>query len=725
MKNEQTNSREGGSSLGFLLWLILATAVSYLATARLDHYLNLYITGGLLLVMFLTSKSPDSRIMRVTFITLSTFMVLRYFTWRTLYTLAFTDWPSFIFALTLYAAEVYAVSICLLGNFVNLSNYERKPVPLPAEKNLPTVDILVPSYNESPELLEATLMGVLEMRYPAQKLRVYLCDDGGTDQKCESDNEESANAAKERRLTLQKLCQDLGITYMTRARNEGAKAGNLNSAFHQSEGELVVIFDADHVPTNDFLEKTVGLFNQDPKLFLVQTPHFMINPDPVERNLDTFGRMPSEGEMFYRVIQKGLDFWGSAYFCGSGAVMRRSCLEVTGGLAGETITEDAETALTLHSKGFHSAYISTPMLSGLSPETVGTFVVQRSRWAQGMMQILLLKNPLLLRGLSLPQRLCYLNSCIFWFFPFARLVYMLAPVAFLVFGLKIYNANGPDFLLYGVSYLIAVLTTANYLYGRVRWSFVSELYELLQSVYILPAVVSVWLKPRAPTFKVTPKGETLDKDFISPLVLPFYILTVINVFCIGAGVYKLWHSDLSSDRYPVGITMFWSVFNLLILLCALGALMERKQRRATPRMPAQIPAELVIGDVVYPCRCVDISMGGCALVVRGVDQSEILRTDSAQVRFKAIKNQPEVTLNILLRSATTGEGHGELQVGAEFSHKTSEERRIKVRMAGGSSVRWASFQDRGGSKMGVLGSFTNLVGLGLKNTAAHISHMFR
>ncbi len=164
------------------------------------------------------------------------------------------------------------------------------------------------------------------MDYPRDKLSVYLLDDGGTDQKCNSDNPVTAHAARARRAELQKLCADLGVHYLTREKNVHAKAGNLNAALPKTSGDLVAVFDADHAPTRDFLVRTVGHFADDPRLFLVQTPHFFLNPDPVERNLSLFEKMPSENEMFYGVIQRGLDKWNATFFGGSAALLRRAAL---------------------------------------------------------------------------------------------------------------------------------------------------------------------------------------------------------------------------------------------------------------------------------------------------------------------------------------------------------------------------------------------------------------
>ena len=154
------------------------------------------------------------------------------------------------------------------------------------------------------------------------KKRIFLLDDGGTEQK-RNDPDPQANARMRSIGTTSfgALCDRLGCTYLTRQKTSYAKAGNINAAFARTDGELLLILDADHVPTFDLLERTVPWFTRDPGVFLVQTPHFMINPDPIDRNLlSAFRRMPAENEMFYVTIQRGLDFWDSSFFCGSAAV---------------------------------------------------------------------------------------------------------------------------------------------------------------------------------------------------------------------------------------------------------------------------------------------------------------------------------------------------------------------------------------------------------------------
>jgi len=416
-----------------VLWSALALVWLYLAWLPVSISSQALLAWSLVVVLWALKRfglAGRAAVLRLLFLCLAALVTARYIIWRATSTLGFDSPVSWIAAVLLFAAELYGVTVYGLGLFINMMPLRRAPPPLPADRSTwPTVDVFVPSYNEDAEILETTLIAALNMRYAPGRLKVYLLDDGGTEQKRQDPDPAKAHAAQLRHDTLQALCARLGELYLTRQRNEHAKAGNINSALQQTSGDLVVIFDADHVPTVDFLERTVGSFVADPKLFLVQTPHFFINPDPLEHNWKIFGRIPSENEMFYNVIQHGLDFWEASFFCGSAAVLRREALLEVGGVSGDSITEDAETALSLHARGWRSAYINHPMIAGLQPETYSGFITQRVRWAQGMLQILLLKNPLRQRGLRWWQRLAYFNSAFFWFFPFARVAFMLAPAA--------------------------------------------------------------------------------------------------------------------------------------------------------------------------------------------------------------------------------------------------------------------------------------------------------
>jgi len=178
--------------------------------------------------------------------------------------------------------------------------------------------------------------------------------------------------------------------------------------------------------------------------------------------------VPSEADMFYKHIQKGLDFWSASFFCGSTAILRRKYLQEVGGIQGTTVTEDAETALELHSLGYDSAYYGRPMIYGLHSKTFSAFVIQRTRWAQGMIQIFLLKNPLFKKGLKWYQKLGYLNANIFWFFGFARFVFINSATNLSNIGAQIYNANIQEAISYVMSHFIMTIVLSYYLYAKVR-----------------------------------------------------------------------------------------------------------------------------------------------------------------------------------------------------------------------------------------------------------------
>ncbi len=211
--------------------------------------------------------------------------------------------------------------------------------------------------------------------------------------------------------------------------------------------------------------------------------------------------------MFYGLVQKGLDKWNAAFFCGSAAVLRRAALEQVGGFHGSSITEDAESALELHARGWNSLYVDKPMIAGLQPETFEAFIGQRSRWCRGMVQILLLKNPLFQRGLTLAQRLCYLSSSMFWLFPISRMIFIFAPMLFIFFGMKIYIANGQEFIAYTLTYIVSALMIQSYIFGRFRWPWTSDVYEYIQSVMLFRAVISVFLDPHARSSTSRPRGR--------------------------------------------------------------------------------------------------------------------------------------------------------------------------------------------------------------------------
>ncbi len=676
------------------------------------------LTVGMVLVAAMLALWPLSRggTGRLVFIALALGVVGRYVYWRTTSTLPpATDLLDFVPGVILYGVEMFSVLMLLISLFVVADPKERAAAPLrdAADADLPTVDVFVPTYNESADLLATTLAAAKAMDYPAGKLEVYLLDDGGTDQKCQADDPVAAHAARERRQELRTLCRELGVTYLTREKNVSAKAGNMNAALPRTGGDLVAVFDADHAPVRSFLRETVGHFLEDPRLFLVQTPHFFLNPDPIEKNLSLFKSMPSENEMFYGVIQKGLDRWNAAFFCGSAALLRRAALEEVGGFDGVTITEDCETALTLHARGWNSRYVDTPLIAGLQPETFASFIGQRSRWCRGMMQILILKNPLFRKGLSFAQRVCYVSSSLFWLFALTRMTFVVAPLLHIFFSLEIYQANLQEFIAYTGVYMLANMMLQNYLYGRVRWPWMSELYEYVQSVYLTGAIASVIANPRRPTFNVTAKGVTLDREQLSEIALPYFV--IFGILLIGSGVAGLrwWLEPASRDL--LAVVGLWNGLNLIIAGLSLGVVSERAERRRSQRLDIARKGVLTLAGTPYPVLVEDVSSGGARVRPLG-SKPQIARVGGAIGTLAVASGGEETgltTLNVAVRRNIQDERG--LCYGLEFLELSARQYHLVADLMYADGTPLARFRDGRRRKVGIVGGSLRFVGWSVFN----------
>lgn len=704
--------------LSSLLSLIFLGIAGYLATIDLGLEGQLWLGGGIVGLLILLKPLHRNATIRLAAIAFAAFASFRYFYWRATETLPTENWVILILGLLLMAAEGYGIWIYTSGAFIGLRPIDRRSAPLPSDPaRLPTVDILVPSYDEPWDIVGTTLIAARNIRWPEGKLRVVLCDDGGTKQRREASDMDKADAALRRHEEFKTKCAEIGVTYITRDKNVGAKAGNLNHAMKTlpNPAQLVAIFDADHVPTADFLERTVGFFLEDEKLSLVQTPHNFITPDPLEKNLGTFGVMPGEADMFYGAVQPGLDFWNASFFCGSAAVIRRKALDEIGGIQEDTVTEDAHTSLEMHARGWNSAYLPRPMVAGLHPASYASFVKQRVRWTQGMIQIFLRHNPLLKRGLGFAQRLCYGANSGFWFFPFARICFLLSPIPYLVFGLEIFRATTTDFLAYAMPHLAASIIMTDILHGRWRWPFVSELYELALSLYTLPAVAGTIMSPKKPTFAVTAKDEQLDRDFLSPLAKPFLGMLGLLTLALLVGI---WRAAVNpADLDAIFIVLLWDAFNILLLLGAIGAMYELRHRRTSPRVDRDLPAAVTIGDKQLPVRIIDASIGGVA--IRGDGFTVALQPmDSVALSFQSPGGQ-WIEANCQIRHRRDDGAYGLM-----FVEPTLATREAIIRIVYGSSDTWAADMEKRTKRHGMLKGFAFFLKISLGHGLSALGRTF-
>jgi len=721
---------------GSLLYLLYASSLFF------ETSFQLFLGWGFLALLWLLKRIPSFQEppRRILFLLLAAFITLRYWMFRSFESLLFVSFWDSLGMMLLYLAETYGILIYFLGMFVSAWPLNREPVPLSGDPDSwPTVDVFIPTYNEPPEIVMTTAIACTQLDYPREKLNIFILDDGATEEKRNDPDPEKAKKAWDRYNTLRSIAGTLGVIYHTRQNNGWAKAGNLNEALGlhgfkpgmtlsgdkeagirenaapplpptAHPGELILLFDCDHVPARDFLKHTVGYFQQDPKLFLVQTPHFFINPNPVEKNLGTFASSPGENEMFYRFIHLGLDFWDSSFFCGSAALLRREHLQKVGGIQGDTVTEDAETALALHAQGLNSVYLARPMVCGLSPETFDDFMLQRSRWTMGMLQILSLKNPLWMKGLSWKQRVCYLNSCLFWFFGLARLVFFLSPLLYLFFGVRVYNASEWQVLGYALPHIFGTILVTDYLYGRVRHPFFSELYEAVQSMYLVPVILSTLINPRSPRFKVTPKGKSLETEYLSPLAVPFYLLFSLSLMGMMAAVFR-WVA-YPQEGFAILICLFWNTFNFLFVLLCLGVVWELQQRRRYHRIWAEGRVEIFVPrlGMTVPAALQDISLGG--LSVQPLAAAPVEENEKVVIRAPGFNGRPFSLQASLVRNSLR---KGRREWGCEFTIPDVSAFSDIVGFVYGDSRRWVKFwEQRKSQQVRISRGFFHLIRIGGK-----------
>jgi cellulose synthase (UDP-forming) len=207
------------------------------------------------------------------------------------------------------------------------------------------------------------------------------------------------------------------------------------------------------------------------------------------------------------------------------------------------------------------------------------------------------------------QKICYLSNMTYWFFPFFRLPFLVSPLLFIFLNMQIYVANAQEFLAYTVLYMLANMMMQNYLYGGVRWALVSEVYEYMQTLYLVRGLISVVLNPYKPTFNVTDKGNSLDKDHLSELSWPFFALFALYAVAMVVVVVR-WFAEREANEL-LAVVALWNLFNLLLSAASLGVVSERRAlRKALDR-----PVELAVGSLIVPGVALDVSYGGCRISV--------------------------------------------------------------------------------------------------------------
>lgn len=530
-------------------------------------------------------------------------IVLRYLWWRITVTVlpAHDLSAQSIFVWLVFAIEMLAWVDTAILLLMMLRRTDRRAEASVHEARLrrmdpaamPTVDVFIATYNEPLSVLEKTIVGAAALDWPAEKLRVWVLDDGQRD-------------------WLRDYAERKGIGYLRRDNNAHAKAGNINAALKRTDGDFVLVLDADFVPQQWFLFRTIGFF-ADPTIGIVQTPHHFFNHDPMQSALDLQLSLPDEQRLFFDVIMPARDGWDCAFCCGSNGVIRRAALDKAGGaLPTSSVTEDILLTMVLLRHGYVTRFLGERLAVGLAPESLEAYFVQRSRWARGAIQAVYLPEGPLGPGLRLLHRLTFLP--LHWISQ--TLVYtaaMLTPPIYLLTGMApLLNASTPTILHYQISAIVGAMMVMRLFAKSAFVPLVQAAHAVLQAFRLLPVVIGTLIKPHGHVFKVTPKGSGAQGRSLDRPTMVF-ALAIIGTTAVGLALNVWPETRIIASGALIPIVATWAVVNMLVLAVVVSIAMARPPRRTEERFLLELPCRVQSTREMLQAHTLDVSMTGAAL----------------------------------------------------------------------------------------------------------------
>ena len=515
-----------------------------------------------------------------------------YLGWRALETVNLSVWW---LSVPLLALEGYAL-VSLAAHITGLWDLDAVRAPREVEHTDLRLAVLIPTYDESPEVLLPAIAAAVAVRLPHT---TWVLDDGA-------------------RPEVARLAEQLGARYLTREDRRHAKAGNVNHALEHIEADVVAVLDADHVASEDLFIKTLGHFDDD-RVALVQTPQDFYNLNSFEHTgsrwtpTDASYRF-AEQALFYRRLQPGRNRWNAAFCCGTGALFRTAALREVGGLATQTVTEDIHTSIRLHRRAWRTIYHNEVLARGLAAADATQYLEQRLRWGTGAMQVLRIENPAVVSGLRPMQRVSYLATLLGWFDAWRTLGYLLAPMAVLLTGAVPVTAPLLAFLAWFLPAFVLQRAALHLLARGVAPQGISTVFDLVR----LPANLKATLRlvsSRQRDFTVTVKGRTGDQRDRVQVPRLHTGLLVASIF--SAGWFMATSAGLTPMEYDVAWatngSALWLMVNTALLVAAVRRIRQERfgsERRAAVRFPVQ--GHALVGGV--PAALLDASLTGFRVV---------------------------------------------------------------------------------------------------------------
>lgn len=500
-------------------------------------------------------------------------IILSFFSWMLLlygFFLAFKHNP--IYLGTFGVMIIFIASFLLVSNFISFfyKNFDKKNHLEKVENfwkshkySAAKIDILLPICGEDFEVVKNTWIGVANLaeRYPGQ-VSVYVLDDKG--------------------LTSNEiLAAEFSFNYISRPnKGEMKKAGNLNHGLKQTNGDFIVILDADFRPHMDFIHELLP-YMENEKVAIVQSPqYFELSEQIHKQSMLQYGAANIQ-EYFYRIIQRSRGAFDGSICVGSNAIYRRDALNTIGGTALKEHSEDVWTGFKLLNKGWKIQYLPLILAKGTCPDDLYSFFKQQTRWCSGSLSLLTSQEfwksnlPLRTKVPYFSGFMYYISNPLMLFLPFQNFVLLWDPhvtsdSTVLFFTPSIFIST--TLLLFYVypkaklgtllahnsavwSYTYAILGK---LFGRVEmWQPTGGKNKLTRGFKIVTALSSAYILGYLYLLFITIKAGKIE---LSPQYALVILWICINLFVQTLFVSNVWKYII--HRYSSEINGFFNKFKM-------------------------------------------------------------------------------------------------------------------------------------------------------------------